>query len=330
MGYPVNPELLQGIARGSFFAALQTQEAKRIYPKICTVVTQEMLTQTYVSFGGVPEPRQLSAGATGTGGARQAKQLGDFKMVGTVVEWEDTVMLPRAVIETNPAEIPRITADMAKKASLFMDRRLVATVLEDTSTAGYDTVALFSTAHPESGTNQSNLPSSVAAANGTKPTAAELESQLDANVASILGFTDDTGSPVNEGTESFYILVPTSFRFAYKAVLDPTVNIAAPYYDQSVVSPATAGTPGSGRFRGMFEVISSNFVSAADRHFIFAKDAGDGAVALLKNKDWDFASNVGDNSSDEWRLNQNAIFTAYARWQFIPWNWKNGLKQVWT
>ena len=321
---PINAQVLQGIAKTSFYGALNDEEAKRIYPKLCKIIDQPDLTVTYTSFGGVPEPRQLSGSRASTGN-RQAKSLQDYTLTATVVEWEDTVRIPRSVIETNPGEITRITEQMAQKASIFMDRQFIATTLPSTSALGYDGIALYSASHAETGSNQTNTDTdAITGISATHPTSAEMEIQLDSNLAQLKGITDDVGTPVNAGVERYSIVVPTEFEYHYKAVLGGQ-GLFNP-------SPATAGldvTGGTGRFRGMFDVLGSPFVSAADRYFIFCNDVSVPAVACIKNKDWEFNSNIG-TSSDLWNLEQTAMFTAYARWTFVPWNWKVTMRQIFT
>ena len=313
-----NDEALQGIAHNAFYGELQNQESKRLWPKLCEVIQQEDLTVTYTSFGSAPEPRQLSGSRTATG-VRQAYGVKDYKITGTVVEWEQTIEIPRATIETNPTEIPRKMTEMAAKASMFIDRRFVATILP-AATAGYDTVSLYNDSHPESGTNQDNNLTAAVGGGTTIPTAAELETNLDIEIAALKNFTDDHGSPINEGGSEFAILVPTEFEFLYKTVLQPATTQSAQAGDVS---------GGTGRFRGMFNVMASAFVATADRHYLFVMDTGRRAVALLKNKDFEFVTNIGTDS-DRWRHGQMAVFTSYARFEFVPWDWRATLREVWT
>jgi hypothetical protein len=86
---------------------------------------------------------------------------------------------------------------------------------------------------------------------------------------------------------------------------------------------------GTGKYRGLFEVLPSAFRSAADRYFVVAKDTGAYPVALLKNKDFEFVTNIGTDS-DMWLYSQMAVFSSYARFEFIPWDWKTTIRQVYT
>lgn len=314
--WPVNAEVLAGIAKTSFYGSLNSLEGGLSYPELCQVIDQNDLTVTYTSFGGVPEPRQMGYTQASTGN-RMAKGINDYKLACTVAEFETTVNVPRSVIETNPSEIPRITSQIAEKAQLFMERRFVATMLAG-STAGYDGVSLYNDAHPESGTSQDNNLTS-AAATGTKPTTAELEADLDTEIGALKGFTDDAGTPVNAAVREFDILVPLTFEALYRSALEPLKGPIANYDSSSA----------SGRYRGMFRVFGSPFVATADRHYLFARGASTKSVALLKNRDWDFFTNIG-TASDAWNVGQTAVFTAYARFEFYPWDWKRTVLQVWT
>lgn len=316
--WPLNAEVLQGIAHTGFYGALASEESMRIYPRICQIIDQSDLSTTYTSFGNTPEPRQLSGSVASTG-ERQAYGMKDYKITGTVVEWEQTVEVPRSVIETNPGEIGRITSQMAQKASLFMDRRLVGTVLP-AATAGYDGSALYSdSGHTETGTAQDNNLAGTSAT-GTKPTAAEIESDMDTVLGTLKGFTDDRLTPVNEGVSRFIVLVPLSFEFLFKNTLEKPPVGSVPSVDASGAT---------GRFRGMFDVIASAFVATADRHYIFTDRQDTKAVALLKNKPFEFVTNIGTDS-DAWRHKQTAIFSSYARFEFIPWDWKTTCRVIYT
>ena len=323
MGFPINSETYSAIKHGiadSFYGTIIAEEQEYTYNRLCKPIEQDDLTTTYTAWGGVPEPRAMSTaltGATAAGGGRMAKQLMDYKITGSVVEWEQTIEIPRSVVETQPGLAAEKAAEMARKAMLYMERRFVGTIL-DAATLGYDGDALYSTSHTESGASQDNADTS-AAATGTKPTAAELETQLDLNVALVKAFTDDASTPVNATVKQFEMIVPLAFETLYNIVLGAS-NTASPGLDVS---------GGTGRFKGMFNITASPFVSAADRHFIFCKRPGYYAVALLKNKDWEVVDNI-NTDSDAWRLNQTALIHSYARFEFIPWDWKGTIRQVWT
>lgn len=322
MGFPLNAEIYTSIKHGiadSFYGTILAEEQDYAYGKLCKMVDQEDLVTTYTGWGGVPEPRQLSAGATGTGGGRQAKQLKDYKIIGTVVEWEQTLEIPRSIVETQPGLAAEKSAELARAALLFMDRRFVATVLP-ASTAGYDGVSLYNDAHPESGTNQDNNVTS-AAATGTNPSATELETELDLEFGIMRRFTNDAGTPVNAAVRQYKVLTGVGLEEKYKAVAGPK-NTAAALEGHDV-------SGGTGRFRGRMEVIGSPFVATDDRHYLFVDRPGYYPVALLRNKDFEMTDNI-NTASDIWNFGMTAIIHSYARFEFIPWDWKGTIRQVWT
>lgn len=327
MAWPGNAQVLQGMAKTSFYGALQTAEEGVLYPKVCEIIDQQDLTVTYTSFGGVPEPRQLSGASTATG-QRMAKSLNDYTLTATVIEWEDTVTIPRSVIETNPGEIPRITTQMAQKAALFMDRRFIATALPSTTALGYDGSALYHASnHTETGTAQDNARSTaVTGISATHPTSSEFEMLFDDNISRIKNFTDDAGTPVNAAAQRFTLIVPTEFEYHIKSLVGAGVNSMVA---GGVGSLAAGVDIVTSRFRGMIDVYGSPFIATQDRIYWFVNNIGPKAVALIKNKDWEFKTNIGTDS-DLWNYSQTALFTAYARFEFVPWNWKNTLRQIYT
>lgn len=316
MSNPINAEILQGIVRTSFYESLSAGEAGLLWPKYCKVVTQEELTTTYTSFGAVPEPRQMS-GTVASTGQRQVKELKDYKLVGTVVEFESTVEIPRAVAETNEGEVRRKVEELAAKCAMFLDKRMIGTALP-ASTAGYDGLSLYNDAHLETGAAQDNNLTS-AAATGTVPTAAELEADLTTEITSLKGFTDDQGTPVNANLQGYRIICPIGFEYLYKSVLEPLKG----------QSPGLDVSGGTGRFRGLFEVDASPYVASTDRHYLFAKRPGYYPLALLKNKDWEIKTNIGTDA-DSWNMGLKALIMAYGRFEIYPWDWKGTVRQVWT
>jgi hypothetical protein len=106
----------------------------------------------------------------------------------------------------------------------------------------------------------------------------------------------------------------TAHEFIFKNLIG-SANLASTH-----LIPGTDVSGGTGKFRGMFDVIATPYCTA-NRYYIFCVDGGTKAVALLKNKDWEFKTNIGTDS-DLWNYEQTALFTAYARFEYVPWNWK--------
>src|SRR3989304_3848444 len=124
MGYPQNPEILQGIYKKSFFEGFGVQQADRFCSKLSKDVPQDVTTVTYTSFGSVPEPRQLSG--VPAGGTPQSKELKDYKLAATVQEHEVTVDMPRSVAEDNPADASGMIVNLGQKSNFYYDRQYMA------------------------------------------------------------------------------------------------------------------------------------------------------------------------------------------------------------
>lgn len=308
MGYPLNPEMLQGIYKKSFFDGASYGAATRIYSRVCKDVPQDSTTVTYTSFGSVPEPRQKSGNLAG--GVRQAKELKDWKLTVNVEEYEVTIDMPRSVAEDNPADAQGMVNRLGMKCDFAYDRQFFG-VLTSTTLLGYDGVVVYSSAHPESGTNQDNTGTSA----GT-PNAAQVETGLTDSVGKILAFVDDQGTPVNEGVTQFVVLVNPLQYYTYKAVLDPTMS-----------NQAVDSSGGTGVFRGTFNVIATRLVTTKT-HYVFAV-GGNPAVGFFHKTAWDLRTNMY-TESDAWNHADTAMFTGYARHSFYPWDWKSTARYVFT
>jgi hypothetical protein len=321
--WPVNSALNSDILQADFFESVERAEKARFYGRLSTQKTVTEITNTFPSFGSVPEIRQLS-GISG-GGTRQPVLLKDWSMTATVFEWEQTVPITRLIAESKSEAVRAKTQQIATKAMKGMDR-VFCQALNSTTALGYDGVAITSTAHPESGTSQSNL---VTGANITLPamTAAEAEAALLAAIPAIKAFVDDQGTPVNEGISRFIVLCPLTFEIAMKLVVDPTLS------NQAIDSSGITG-----RFRGQVEVIGSAYATATglpggtvDRFWVFPVDdfGGSGAVALTTLADWQFNSNIGNDNSDDWN-NGMGYLRSWAAFVFAPWNWHSVMCHILT
>lgn len=307
--YPQNAEILQGIYRKSFFDNFSSGQSSRFYSALSKDIPQSETTSTYTSFGSVPEPNQLS-GSAASAGIPSAKALKDYKLAVTVVEHQVKVSMPRSVAEDNPADAQGMVAKLGGKASFYYDRLFIA-CLTSSTLLGYDGKVIYSATHAESGTNQDNEHTSA----GT-PTGAEIETALTTQLGALMAFTDDQGTPVNEGVTSYTLLVNPLQFFTYKSVLDPNLS-----------QQAIDSSGGTGKFRGMFTVISSALV-ASKTHYLFANGV-DPAVGFFHKTDWDLKSNMYTDS-DLWNHSNTAMFTGYARMAFYPWNWKATDRYVFT
>jgi len=323
MGYPTTSELMTAIVEKGFYDSVAAAANERIYPSIAMTIPQDKLVANYVSFGSVPEPTQLS----GKSGAklRESKELKDYKLTITLLEWEDTIDLPRVVLESNPAVGGQKAGQMGAKTNVFFDKRMF--VQFGLNPNSYDTAAFFSTTHAESGSNQINTQSTniAAASSPFTPTAAELETSLTSLFAGLKGLTDDQGTPVNEGVSRFTALIHPQFEWVFRQVTDPTMSA------QSVDSSGATG-----KFRGLVDVKVSAFCTAdgttagtVDRFYLVANNVATKPIALFTQVPWAVKTNIGTDS-DAWNFDHLCLITGYSIWEIGPWDWKTIFRQVYT
>lgn len=322
--WPINASLYSDILQSDFFSAVERSQKARFYSRLSVPKSVQEITNTFPSFGSVPEIRQLS-GVSG-GGTRQPVLLKDWAVTATVFEWEQTVPIARLIAESNMDAVRGKTTQIAAKAQKGMDR-VFCQALTSTTALGYDGVALLSTAHPESGASQSNLVTGANITTNFVPTAAEAEAMLQSAVTGLRSFVDDQGTPVNEGIDRFSLLCPQPMEIPFQRILDPQMS-----------NQAVDASGGTGVYRGKFEVIPSAYATATglvggamDRIFVFAKpeEYQGNAVALSTLADWQFNTNIGNDSSDDWQ-NGMGFLRSWAAFVFFPWQWASVMCHIVT
>jgi hypothetical protein len=323
MPLATNPEVTRQIVYNDFFEALENAQTQRFYPRLSVEKSVSDITTVFPSFGSVPEPIQ-TGGAVGMG-PDPATILKDWKATATVYPWRQTILFDRLTAESKPAEMSEKSRQMAFKAMKGMDKALVQ-ALTNTTVLGYDNKALFSTTHNETGSNQDNA-INVNIGTPTAPTGAEVETALTTAVSALKGFQDDQGTPVNEGITKVIALIPETFEWAFRTVVSPLMS-----------NQAVDSSGGTGRFRGIVDVIVSAYASDngttsgnKDVFWLFAdpSESMARALALAKLLDWQFNSNIGDESSDQWNKGE-AYQNSYAAHAYVPWNWQAAIQVTFT
>src|SRR6266850_5461025 len=135
MAWPVNTPVTSGIIQDDFYAGLETAATKRIYTRVSVTKTQPDITETYASWGSVPEPRQMG-GVLG-GGPRTAVLLKDYVLVATVYPWEQTVYFDRLIAQSKGQQIRDKATQLAFKAQKGLDRTMMQALIS-TTVLGYD------------------------------------------------------------------------------------------------------------------------------------------------------------------------------------------------
>ena len=314
MSWPINASLTQAIIQDDFYSGLVQAEVSRFYNRLVIPKPMEAITETFTSLGSPPEPHQMS-GIAG-GGPNQAALVKDWAVITTVNEWESTIYERKIICLSKPQAIRDKSTQMAYKAQKSMDKSLMVAMAS--GALGYDGVSIISTAHPESGTNQTNT-STTAAGVDFVPTGAECETALNTAMTQMMSAVDDQGTPVCEGVQKFILVCPPTMFFGFKSVLDPTLS------NQSIDSSG-----GTGKFRGMCDIVVSRYCTSTgliggtlNTAYLFADpgEVPDRAIALGTLADWSFNTNVGDDSSDDWRKGIGYL-RSYGAFVFFPWKWQ--------
>lgn len=325
--WPTQSQLNSQILQDDFYSNVERATVSRFYPMFSEEKTVEQIVTTFASFGSPPEPRQMS-GVSG-GGPRQAVPLKDWTLNATMYEYEQTVPFRRILAQSRPDVVRNKTGQVAQKAIKAMDRFLCMALIS--SNNGYDGVPVFSTAHPESGTNQTNTSNTTAATGGSGsdalPTAAEVETALGTGTTQMMQVLDDQGTPVMEGVQRFTILCPPGMLYAFKTVVSPLMS------NQAVDSSGVTG-----RFRGLVDVRVSRYCTTtglttgvADRAFLFpqADEVAERAIWLGRLADWQFNTNIGNEDSDDWNKGEGWI-RSWACHAFVPGIWQAAQQLIFT
>lgn len=316
--WPVNSELTKAILQDDFYSSVERAQNKRFYQLFSVEKTMEQISEAFASLGSVPEIRQLSG--TAGGGIRQGVILRDWVANATALEWEQTIPIRRIIAQSKPQQVRNKVTQTASKALKGLDRTLCQALISTTA-LGYDGVALFSSAHPESGTNQDNTTTGTGI--GQLLTAANAEAALVTAIARFLGAVDDQGTPVNEGVGRFRLLCHVSQFSAFNAVVNPTMS------QQSIDSSGATG-----RFRGLIDLTASAYCTTTglaggtfSKAFLFAGDGEADEYALARGvlADWQFNTNIGDEGSDDWNKGEGWI-RSWSAFVYFPWQWQGAIQ----
>lgn len=141
-------------------------------------------------------------------GERKAKQLRDILIKVTTKKWSSTLEFDTDDVRRDKTgQIALRIADLGAKAGELAGRRLT-TILEANGT-GYDGAAFFATSHSHGGT-VANL-QTYNAVDPDVPTPAEMAAAISQVIASMSGYTNELGEPMNANRKQFAVVVPPKF-----------------------------------------------------------------------------------------------------------------------
>jgi phage major head subunit gpT-like protein len=219
-----NTGLLEAGIRSDFFARLAT--IATLYPDLCTTVKSTLPSEKYRMLGQVPGMRKWKGG-------RQAQGLRSESYDVDNEKYEVTMAVDRDEINDDQTGQIRIrTQELAKAAGTHKDY-LLSQLLENGGASGYvgyDGLTFFNAAHVWGDSGNQDNDTTSAAATGTDPTVAEFKEAIKVATAALLGFKDDQGRPINNGTGGLIAIVPpqmylTALEAMNATIISSTTNV---------------------------------------------------------------------------------------------------------
>lgn len=204
---------------GAFFARLEQNTGGLWVPKIGMGPFQsDQASEDYNWLGMAPAMREWVGGRHAKGFRENGISIKNKAFEATLEVLVDEIRRDKT------GQVMIRINEMADRANAHWAKLLSALIVGGEAALCYDGQYFYDTDHAEgdSGTQSNDLtPAAVAAAT---PTAAEYEKAILGSIATILGFLDDQGEPMNEGASEFLVMVPpTHMAAAVAAVKNPVI-----------------------------------------------------------------------------------------------------------
>lgn len=197
--------------QGMFYDRLQASPAPYV-SALALAVDSDQSKEDYAWLGKSPSMREWVGG-------RNIKRLREFAYTIENKPYEVTLGIKRFDVDHGKTEQVAVRInELADGANGHAAKLLSSLINSGAAKVCYDGKYFFDTTHAEgdSGT-QSNI-ITVARA-GSAPTAGEMETAILKAVEGLLTIKDDTGEPMNEGAQSFRVMVPVSLMSVAAAAL---------------------------------------------------------------------------------------------------------------
>lgn len=190
---------------GEFFLRLEQNVGTSWIDAVSMLFQSNQESETYKWLGMVPQMREWLGG-------RNTKGFRDNGITITNLEFEATlVVLVKELRRDKTGQVLIRIRELADRTNSHWAKLLSELIINGETVACYDGQFYFDTDHSEgdSGTQSNDITSDISTT--TAPTAAEMEIAILAAVTQILSFVDDEAEPMNEGANSFGIMVPVPF-----------------------------------------------------------------------------------------------------------------------
>lgn len=198
---------------GEFYEVLESGSGLGWADAISMYFLSDQASEDYRWLGMAPAMREWIGG-------RNAKGFRENGITIANKDFEATMeVLVSELRRDKTGQVLLRIADMAQRTNSHWASLLSTLIINAASTVCYDDQYFFDNDHSEGDSgSQSNLINCdisglPVTTNGstTAPSVEEMQQAIIKSIAQILGLKDDQGEPMNEGAESFLVMVPTVF-----------------------------------------------------------------------------------------------------------------------
>lgn len=197
---------------GEFFARLEQDLGNSWIPDVSMEFESDQASETYNWLGMAPAMREWIGG-------RQAKGFRENGITIANKKFEATMeVLGDEIRRDKTGQVMIRVAEMAQRANAHWASLLSTLIINGSSAVCYDGQYFFDTDHSEgdSGTQANAIDVDISAlpcavhGSTTVPSNEEMQLSILSGIQTMLGFKDDQGEPMNEGSSRFLVMVPVS------------------------------------------------------------------------------------------------------------------------
>jgi len=202
---------------GRFYRALEQDLGETWVNATSMQFSSDQESETYRWLGQVPAMREWIGG-------RLTKVMREDGITIANKVFESTLEIPVDwMTRDKTGQIQVRINELAQRAQSHWADLLTTLITNGATTACYDGSYFFADAHSEgsSGSQDNNI--GGAAATGTAPTVAEMQTAILDTTGAIMGFKDDQGLPMNAGARRFTVMIPVAYLGAAVGALGATV-----------------------------------------------------------------------------------------------------------
>ncbi len=250
-----------------FDLAYRRATEEDIMPQIASVIPTTLPTQGYPWLSATPVTREFKS-------ERQLKAMKENYQAISDRTWEATIGINRKAFEDDQYGIINArTNDLGRELPRHKHQLVVQSYAAGATGTGPDGTTLISTAHAESGTNQSNM-----------GTAALADTTLKAAMSAMMQYTDDLGVPM--GITPDTLVVGPANLFTARTLLQSTINIAT-----ALGSTSAASVQGNlNALQGMLKLVVSPYLTGTYANYWFVLDTSRAVRGIL----YQYRSDVPD------------------------------------